>query len=67
MTLAYSAPWVRPQENFLVAVTQERAATFDPELQALMGYRTGHGSSLGHIYTQPQHWSGPLAHRLVHD
>jgi len=67
MTLAYCAPWVRPQENFLVAVSQERAATFDPDLQALIGYRTGHGTSLGHIYTQPEHWSGPMAHRLVHD
>jgi ectoine hydroxylase-related dioxygenase (phytanoyl-CoA dioxygenase family) len=65
MTVAYCAGWVRPQENFLVAVSQERAATFEPELQGLMGYRTNRGGILGHIYTGPDHLSGPLAHRLV--
>jgi hypothetical protein len=65
MTVAYCAGWVRPQENFLVAVAQERAATFDPELQGIMGYRTNRGGILGHIYTAPEHLSGPLAHRLV--
>jgi ectoine hydroxylase-related dioxygenase (phytanoyl-CoA dioxygenase family) len=65
MTMAYCAGWARPQENFLVAVSQERAATFDPELQGLMGYRTSRGGILGHIYTGPDHLSGPLAHRLV--
>jgi ectoine hydroxylase-related dioxygenase (phytanoyl-CoA dioxygenase family) len=65
MTVAYCTGWVRPQENFLVAVSQERAATFEPELQGLMGYRTNRGGILGHIYTGPDHLSGPLAHRLV--
>jgi ectoine hydroxylase-related dioxygenase (phytanoyl-CoA dioxygenase family) len=65
MTVAYCAGWVRPQENFLVAVSQERAATFEPELQGLMGYRANRGGILGHIYTSPDHLSGPLAHRLV--
>ena len=67
MTLAYCAPWVRPQENFLVSVSQDRAATFDPDLQELMGWRTGHGTSLGHIYSQPHDLTGPLAEKLVHD
>jgi ectoine hydroxylase-related dioxygenase (phytanoyl-CoA dioxygenase family) len=65
MTVAYCAGWVRPQENFLVAVTQERAAGFDPDLQGLIGYRTNRGGVLGHIYSDGGHLSGPLAHRLV--
>lgn len=67
MTLAYCAPWVRAQENFLVSVSQERAAGFNPELQALMGYQTGHGTSLGHIFNGPSTLTGPMAARLVHD
>lgn len=65
MTVAYCAGWLRPQENFLVAVSQERAATFSTELQDLIGYRTNRGGILGHIYTDEAHLSGPLAHRLV--
>lgn len=63
VTLAYCAGWVRPQENFLVAVSQDKAATFEPELQALLGYRVNR-NRLGHIFTSPEHFSGPLAHRL---
>jgi len=65
MTVAFCAGWVRPQENFLVAISQERATTFDPELQSLIGYRTNRGGVLGHIYTDEDHLSGPMAHRLV--
>jgi ectoine hydroxylase-related dioxygenase (phytanoyl-CoA dioxygenase family) len=65
MTMAYCAEWLRPQENFTVAVAQERAAEFDPALRALMGWRAGHRGSLGHIYTQPRHLTGPLAGELV--
>jgi ectoine hydroxylase-related dioxygenase (phytanoyl-CoA dioxygenase family) len=65
ITIAYCAGWLRPQENYTVAVDQERAATFDPELQAVMGWRAGHDGSLGCIYTQPRHQSGPLARVLV--
>lgn len=65
MTVAYCAAWARPQENFLVAVSQERAATFDPELQAIMGYRSSRGAVLGHTYCDDAHLSGPLAHRLA--
>lgn len=65
MTVAFCAGWVRPQENFLVAVSQDRAAGFDPELQGLIGYRTNRGGILGHIHSDEAHLSGPLAHRLV--
>jgi ectoine hydroxylase-related dioxygenase (phytanoyl-CoA dioxygenase family) len=65
ITMAYCAGWLRPQENFAIAVAQERAAMFDPELRALMGWRAAHSGALGHIYTQPRHLSGPLAHTIV--
>jgi ectoine hydroxylase-related dioxygenase (phytanoyl-CoA dioxygenase family) len=65
LTIAYCAEWLRPQENFTVAVAQGRAAGFDRALRALMGWHAGHRGSLGHIYTQPRHLSGPLAHELV--
>jgi ectoine hydroxylase-related dioxygenase (phytanoyl-CoA dioxygenase family) len=65
ITMAYCAGWLRPQENFAVAVAQERAAAFDPDLRGLMGWRPGHSGSLGIIYTHPRHLSGPLAHTLV--
>jgi ectoine hydroxylase-related dioxygenase (phytanoyl-CoA dioxygenase family) len=64
MTVAYVASWIRPQENFQIAVPQERAATFDPELQALIGWRLA-ASGVGHIYTRPDHFSGPLAERIA--
>jgi hypothetical protein len=60
MTVAYVANWIRPQENFQAAVAQERAAGFDPELQALMGWRLG-PTAVGHIYTASEHLSGPMA------
>ncbi|MFT3976432.1 MAG: phytanoyl-CoA dioxygenase family protein [Sphingomonas bacterium] len=65
ITITYCSGWVRPQENFLMAVPQERALGFDPELQAIMGYRTSRGQ-LGHIYTGEQWQSGPMAQRLLH-
>ncbi len=65
ITMAYCAEWLRPQENLTVAVAQERAATFDPALQALMGWRPGHSGSLGHIYTHPRHLTGPMAGAIV--
>jgi hypothetical protein len=64
MTVAYVANWVRPQENFQAAVSQERAATFDPELQALMGWRLG-PTHVGHIYTALEHLSGPMAEKVA--
>jgi ectoine hydroxylase-related dioxygenase (phytanoyl-CoA dioxygenase family) len=65
ITMAFCAGWLRPQENFTVAVAQERAVTFDPELRALMGWRAAHNGALGHIYTHPRHLTGPLAHTIV--
>jgi ectoine hydroxylase-related dioxygenase (phytanoyl-CoA dioxygenase family) len=65
MTMAYCAEWLRPQENFTVAVAQERAAGFDPALRALMGWRPGHSGELGHIHTQPRHLTGPRAREIV--
>jgi ectoine hydroxylase-related dioxygenase (phytanoyl-CoA dioxygenase family) len=64
MTVAYVANWIRPQENFQISVSQERAATFDPELQALMGWRLG-PTHVGHIYTAPEHLCGPMAERIA--
>ncbi|WP_162854611.1 phytanoyl-CoA dioxygenase family protein [Sphingobium estronivorans] len=64
MTVAYVANWARPQENFTVAVAQERAATFDPELQALMGWRPSK-IPVGRIYTAPEHYSGPMADKIA--
>jgi ectoine hydroxylase-related dioxygenase (phytanoyl-CoA dioxygenase family) len=65
MTITFCSGWVRPQENFLMAVAQERAATFAPELQDIIGYRTSRGQ-LGHIYSADEVLSGPMAHRLRH-
>jgi ectoine hydroxylase-related dioxygenase (phytanoyl-CoA dioxygenase family) len=64
MTVAFVASWARPQENFQAAVTQERAATFDPELQALMGWRLG-PTHVGHTYAAPEHWTGPMAAKVA--
>ena len=64
-TEAYVANWIRPQENFQAAVAQERAAGFDPELQALMGWRLG-PTAVGHIYRpRPSTWSGPMAAKVA--
>ena len=65
MTMAFCAGWVRPQENFTVAVAQEKAATFDPDLLAVMGWSSANGGSLGRVYTEPEHQAGPLVARLV--
>ncbi len=65
VTMAYCAGWLRPQENFTVAVAQEKAAEFDPELRALMGWSAAHDGALGHIYTHPRHLTGPLASTIV--
>ena len=65
ITMAYCAGWLRPQENFAVAVDQERAAAFDPDLRGLMGWRPAHNGALGIVYTHPRHFSGPLVRGLV--
>lgn len=65
ITMAYCAGWLRPQENFVAAVSQERAAGWDDDLLRVMGWGTGHDGSLGRTYTHPRHLTGPLARRLV--
>ena len=64
MTVAYVANWIRPQENFQIAVPQEKAATFDADLQGLIGWKLG-PSHVGHIYTLPDHFGGPMAERIA--
>lgn len=65
ITMAYCAGWLRPQENFVAAVAQERAARWEDDLLRVMGWGTAHRGSLGHVYTHPRHLTGPLARRLV--
>ncbi len=64
MTVAYVANWIRPQENFQASVSQDRAATFERDLQALMGWNLG-PTHVGHIYSAPAHYSGPMAERVA--
>lgn len=65
VTMAFVPYWIRPQENFMLSVSQEKAATFDPELQKLMGYQIGR-KRLGHIYAGKEHvFTGPLAHKVA--
>lgn len=65
ITMAYCAGWLRPQENFVAAVAQERAAAWDDDLLRVMGWSTAHSGSLGHVYTHPRHLTGPLVRRIV--
>ena len=37
-TYQYCEPWLRPQENFFLAIPRERVAKMPPELQSLLGY-----------------------------
>jgi ectoine hydroxylase-related dioxygenase (phytanoyl-CoA dioxygenase family) len=46
--LEYVASWLRPQENHLLAVPQEVAATLSPTLQELLGYNI-HPPFLGYV------------------
>ena len=48
LTINYCAGAMRQQENLMLAVPKERAATFTPELQALIGYRPTK-RSVGHV------------------
>jgi hypothetical protein len=45
-------------------VPQEKAATFDADLQGLIGWKLG-PSHVGHIYTRPDHFGGPMAERIA--
>merc|ERR1712093_468557 len=50
VTVDYCSGFLRTQENFIVAVGDEKAATFPEDLQQLIGYKISKGG-LGHIYT----------------
>ena len=43
-----SASWLRPQENHVLAVLREVAATLSPGLQELLGYNV-HPPFLGYV------------------
>jgi hypothetical protein len=38
LTAQYCAPWVRPQESFLLSVSRERVARSSEHIQRLLGY-----------------------------
>lgn len=48
LTVNYCAGCLRQHENMMLAVSRQRAATFSPELRALIGYRMG-ALTVGHI------------------
>ncbi|KAI9002203.1 hypothetical protein DFJ74DRAFT_613627 [Hyaloraphidium curvatum] len=60
-TIAYCAGWVRPMENFMVSVEQEKAAGFEEEVIGLMGYRLCRGR-LGMVFARKD--TGPLMERV---
>lgn len=67
ITMAYVSHWVRPQESFLLSVSQERAAAFPRQLQELMGYKIGK-KRLGRIYAGKEHkFTGPLSKLVALD
>jgi ectoine hydroxylase-related dioxygenase (phytanoyl-CoA dioxygenase family) len=49
VTVDYCAGYLRTQENFLLSIPRERAASFSPTLQELIGLRISDGG-LGHVY-----------------
>jgi ectoine hydroxylase-related dioxygenase (phytanoyl-CoA dioxygenase family) len=51
LNLTYCLGWLRQEENQYLSCPPEIARTFEPELQALMGYAHG-GHGLG-FYTPP--------------
>jgi ectoine hydroxylase-related dioxygenase (phytanoyl-CoA dioxygenase family) len=51
MNLTYCLDWLRQEENQYLSCPPQIARTFEPELQALMGYASG-GYGLG-FYTPP--------------
>lgn len=65
LTNQYCEPWARPQENFFLSVPRERARTFSPRLQQMMGYDI-YATLLGHLSsTHPrkalaEDWVAPI-------
>ena len=43
----YCEPWARPQENYFLAIPREKAASFSPRVQSLLGYSI-HPPFMGH-------------------
>ena len=65
MNLTYCLNWLRQEENQYLSCPPEIARTFEPELQALMGYASG-GYGLG-FYTPPLGpEEGPEVHPIEH-
>ncbi len=65
MNLTYCLAWLRQEENQYLSCPPEIARTFEPELQALMGYASG-GYGLG-FYTPPlSPEEGPEVHPIEH-
>jgi len=48
LTINYCAGCMRQQENLMLAIPRDKAKTFSPELQALIGYRMS-ARNVGHI------------------
>lgn len=49
VTVSFCAGYLRTQENFILSIPEEKAASFPRELQQLIGFRISKGG-LGHIY-----------------
>ncbi|HEX2590673.1 MAG TPA: phytanoyl-CoA dioxygenase family protein [Rhizomicrobium sp.] len=64
MNLTYCLGWLRQEENQYLSCPPDIACTFEPELQALMGYATG-GYGLG-FYTPPSLEDGPEVYPIEH-
>lgn len=64
MNLTYCLGWLRQEENQYLSCPPEIARTFEPKLQALMGYASG-GYGLG-FYTPPSIAEGPEVYPIEH-
>lgn len=64
MNLTYCLGWLRQEENQYLSCPPEVARTFEPKLQALMGYASG-GYGLG-FYTPPSIEAGPEVYPIEH-
>lgn len=61
VTIDYCAGYLRTQENFLFSLDRATVASFDDDLQALVGLRLSE-AGLGHVYT---HDPDPLQARIA--
>ncbi len=64
MNLTYCLNWLRQEENQYLSCPPEIARSFEPELQALMGYASG-SYGLG-FYTPPDTREGPEVYPVEH-